>query len=88
MKIIDSSQASRDSVLNMLKRNGYDYYPLAPYQKKRRDRDISSAYSIKGYTEQQPTVIYDRANASIAHDAGRYFNKANKEIVFKQPLAY
>lgn len=51
LSIIDSAPAKRENVLQMLKKNGYDYYPVAPYQPKRRTRDIRGGMSIKGYEQ-------------------------------------
>lgn len=65
--IIDSSPSNKEDVLKMLKRNGYDYYPLAPYQKKRRERDIWQGYSIKGYDNEKNTELYNKMLNDISY---------------------
>lgn len=47
-KIVDHSKCTKDEVLVMLKRNGYDYYPLRPFQARAKsNRKLKTSYSIK-----------------------------------------
>ena len=48
--IVDQSPADRDSVLEMLLRNQYDYYPSRAFKKKRFSRKLTTSYSVKGIT--------------------------------------
>ena len=47
-QIVDQSPADKDSVLAMLLKNGYDYYPSRAFKKKRFDRKLITSYSVKG----------------------------------------
>ena len=49
-RVVDQSPVDRDSVLEMLLRNGYDYYPARAFKKKRFSRKLSTSYSVKGIT--------------------------------------
>lgn len=46
--IRDQSAATRDAVLQMLLKNGYDYYPAKAFKKKRFSSKLTSSYSVKG----------------------------------------
>lgn len=49
-RVIDQAPADRDSVLEMLLRNEFDYYPARAFKKKRFSRKLSTSYSVKGIT--------------------------------------
>lgn len=49
-RVVDQSPADRESVLEMLLRNEYDYYPARAFKKKRFSRKLSTSYSVKGIT--------------------------------------
>ena len=49
-RVIDQSPADRDSVLEMLLRNEFDYYPARAFKKRRFSRKLSTSYSVKGIT--------------------------------------
>ena len=44
----DQAPATREDVLQMLLKNGYDYYPAKAFQKKRFSAKLSTSYSVKG----------------------------------------
>jgi hypothetical protein len=46
-KIVDSAPCETEAVLSMLKKNGYDYYPLRPFAKRSSSRKLKTSYSIK-----------------------------------------
>lgn len=47
--IVDSSPCVKDDVLAMLKRNGYDYYPIRAFRARPKgNRKLSTSYSVKG----------------------------------------
>jgi hypothetical protein len=46
--IRDQAPATRDAVLEMLLKNGYDYYPAKAFRKKRFASKLTSSYSVKG----------------------------------------
>jgi hypothetical protein len=46
--IRDQAPATRDAVLEMLLKNGYDYYPARAFKKKRFSSKLTSSYSVKG----------------------------------------
>ena len=46
--IRDQAPATRDAVLQMLLKNGYDYYPARAFKKKRFSAKLSTSYSVKG----------------------------------------
>ena len=46
--IRDQAPATRDAVLQMLLKNGYDYYPARAFKKKRFSSKLSTSYSVKG----------------------------------------
>ena len=46
--VVDSSICKKDDVLTMLKRNGYDYYPIRPFAKRPANNNkLKTSYSIK-----------------------------------------
>lgn len=46
--VIDSCQVSKESLLDMLKRNGYDYTPLRPFAKRAPgNKKLSTSYVLK-----------------------------------------
>jgi len=49
-KIIDKCIVNRDTMLEMLLKNKYDYYPVRAFKKKRFDRKLITSYSVKGIT--------------------------------------
>jgi hypothetical protein len=49
-RVVDQSPANRESVLEMLLRNEFDYYPARAFKKKRFSRKLSTSYSVKGIT--------------------------------------
>ena len=49
-RVVDQSPANRESVLEMLLRNRYDYYPTRAFKKKRFSRKLTTSYSVKGIT--------------------------------------
>ncbi len=46
--IRDQAAATREAVLEMLLKNGYDYYPARAFKKKRFASKLTSSYSVKG----------------------------------------
>jgi len=44
----DQAPATREDVLQMLLKNGYDYYPAKAFRKKRFSAKLSTSYSVKG----------------------------------------
>lgn len=45
----DVAKCNKEDVLAMLKRNGYDYYPLRAFQpRSKSNRKLMTSYSIKG----------------------------------------
>lgn len=49
-RVVDQAPADRESVLEMLLRNQYDYYPTRAFKKKRFPRKLTTSYSVKGIT--------------------------------------
>lgn len=48
LTIQDVCKSDRESVLEMLLRNKYDYYPTRPFKKKRFPSKLNTSYSVKG----------------------------------------
>ena len=48
--IRDQAPATRDAVLQMLLKNGYDCYPAKAFRAKRFKAKLSTSYSVKGIT--------------------------------------
>jgi hypothetical protein len=47
-KIVDNCKCTKDEVLAMLKKNGYDYYPLRAFKARAKDnRKLKTSYSVK-----------------------------------------
>lgn len=44
----DQAPATRDAVLQMLLKNGYDYYPAKAFRAKRFKAKLTTSYSVKG----------------------------------------
>ena len=48
-EVVDIAKCNKEDVLTMLKRNGYDYYPVKPFQKVNLSRrKLLTSYAIKG----------------------------------------
>jgi hypothetical protein len=52
----DQAPANREAVLEMLLKNGYDYYPARAFKKKRFASKLTSSYSVKGFLSQSKKV--------------------------------
>lgn len=46
-QILDKSIVNRDSLLAMLLKNEFDYYPARAFKKKRFSRKLMTSYSVK-----------------------------------------
>lgn len=46
-KIVDNAPCEKEAVLSMLKKHGYDYYPLPPFAKRSSSRKLKTSYSVK-----------------------------------------
>ena len=52
IRIVDSSFCVKEEVLAMLKKNGYDYYPIRAFRARaKNNRQLKTSHSIKGLTE-------------------------------------
>ena len=52
VKIKDVCAVDKDTLLAMLLKNEYDYYPARAFKKKRFSNKLQTSYSIKGITNQ------------------------------------
>jgi hypothetical protein len=49
VKIVDSSSCDKETLLAMLKKNNYDYYPIKAFRSRAKgNRKLSTSYSVKG----------------------------------------
>lgn len=47
VSIIDSCGTTKDEVLKMLNHNGYDYYPIKAFQKRKSSKKLKTSYTLK-----------------------------------------
>lgn len=49
--IVDTCVCEKEQLLDMLKKNGFDYYPIRPFHARaKNNRKLSTSYSVKGVT--------------------------------------
>ena len=46
-KVIDTAPCEKDALLAMLKKNGYDYYPIRPFAKRATTRKLRTSFVLK-----------------------------------------
>lgn len=79
VKIQDIAKCKKEDVLAMLKKNGYDYYPARPFQKKSNTKKLNVSYSLKGYEELNNSAAYQKIIDHYTYKIVNLIN-VNKEL--------
>lgn len=79
VKIQDIAKCKKEDVLAMLKKNGYDYYPARPFQKKSNTNKLNVSYSLKGYEELNNSAAYQKIIDHYTYEIVNLIN-VNKEL--------